>query len=142
MSVTHCRRATGLYETVVRPPLPNVCSLSPSRIRDADGPAFDLARIQRGVLFIHAVWSGPSKVMLQRICAAMISRPGHEFWLADHDSWPHAELDALFARASGLGFSAWGGNGEVLAIRDGQVIGGARYPFDDARVAAMLDRLR
>ncbi len=83
---------------------------------------FSIDDVARGIVFVHAVWSGPSfasaAALLERL--ARIADPGTlTLVVLDIDSlpdtfWQRVHTDLMFPV---------GGNGETLFVRGGRVIG-------------------
>lgn len=90
-----------------------------SRIRflaEADGSVID--RVARGVVFVMAFWSGPSRRAFRRlteVLAALDPEGRLEFVVVDADGCPAFHDRAGFiGRMSGAGETAWVRDGHIL----------------------------
>lgn len=103
------------------------------------GMEFPLVRsIKRGVVFVHAVWSGPSVVSLQRLTHQLKAVPlnDFQFFLYSSDYLGQEFLDEYGK------FPSSGGWGECFWISDGAIIhvdGGYHKVNGEQLVAARIE---
>ena len=97
---------------------------------------FPLGRsIKRGIVFVHAVWSGPSVVSLRRLSDQLKAVPLNDFQFYFYSS---DYLGQKFLDEYGK-FPSSGGWGECFWIRDGEVVyadGGYHKENSEQLVAA------
>jgi hypothetical protein len=106
--------------------------------------ALDPSGISSGIVFAHAIWSGPSVVAFEKLTGVLASMPGFGGGIHVID------FDDLTASRSSVLWEAFavhrivpGGNGETFWIHRGEIIGilGGRDAQDLNRIETLLARL-
>jgi len=87
------------------------------RIAFVDWPAFDSTKISKGVIFVHALWSGSSVESLRFFVQTIseVQALPVQFLFLDADSYSIGEFIKAFGTQPH-------GNGEVIWIKDGKVV--------------------